>query len=81
MARKEIREQVVGQMVAVGLEASKNGKDPWAAIESTFPGTPADVIADAWVKVSDGETEAWWNSVEKTIDGEIIRRAIVSVAE
>lgn len=64
------------QRADVMRDGDYRGVDPWRAAETAFPGTPTDVIAAAWVDYEDRKTEAWWQQVEKTIDGEIIRRAL-----
>lgn len=78
MARQEIREQVIAQIAQVMAEGEALGRDPMAYAHEKFPGTPTMVMADAWVKFDDQREGAWWDAVEKTIDGEIIRRAIAA---
>jgi len=81
MARQEIREQVIAQIAQVMAEGEAIGHDPMAYAEEKFPGTPMLVMADAWSRFDDAKEQKWWDSVEKTIDGEIIRRAIGKVGE
>lgn len=72
----EIRRQVMARIIEVGAAASAAGDDPWAAMQTAFPGLPVSVLAEAWVDVDAAETERWWNSVETTIDADLVKRAI-----
>lgn len=74
--RKEIREQVVAQVIEVIKQARDNGEDDMKAVSRTFPGLPEQVYWQAWSDLEDAELNAWWDTVEKTIDGEIIKNAI-----
>lgn len=75
-----VREQVLAEMVAIGRQAAARGHDAYAAIEATFPGAPTQVVVEAWLKTEDEAVEAWWQGVEKTIDGEAIRNAVTTVS-
>ncbi|MBX3536552.1 MAG: hypothetical protein KF735_02845 [Chelatococcus sp.] len=75
-ARNDIRRQVVAQIIGVMEKAEAAGKDVWEAAEAAFPGTPIGVITDAWLDFDSASEERWWQSLEKTIEGEIIRNAI-----
>lgn len=77
MARQEIRDQVIGQIMQVMLAARERGQDEMAVARNTFHGTPDGVLWEAWIKIDSDEQNAWWSAVEKTIDGEIIRRALI----
>ena len=77
MARREIREQVIAHIVDVMMEGDDLGRDAMAYAEEKFPGTPMLVMADAWARFDGQKEAAWWDSVERTIDGEIIRRALI----
>jgi hypothetical protein len=46
------------------------------ALRQAFPGTPDMVFYEATTAVDFAEVEDWWQSVEKTIDGEVIRLAL-----
>ncbi|MDF2809894.1 MAG: hypothetical protein K0S56_925 [Microvirga sp.] len=81
MDRAEIRKQVLAQIIAVMADADEQGRDTVEAAKAAFPGTPEDVIWSAWVEFDNAKTEAWWQQVERTIDGEIIRRALSSRGE
>lgn len=75
--RDEIKKAVLAQIIEVMDLADKAGVDTWKAAEQAFPGTPTDVIAEAWCKFDNAKTEAWWKQVEQTIDGEIVKRAML----
>lgn len=81
MADKQLREDVVSAMAAVAYEAEKAGNDGWKAIEDKFPGTPSEVFAVAYVRATDQATEEWWQQVERTVDVEAVRKAVVAVAD
>ena len=74
-----VRTEVKAEIIAVCREAKAKGDDGWKAVEARFPGIPPDVVAEAWLAVEDEATEAWWQTVERTIDGEIIRNALAKV--
>ncbi len=76
--RSVTRQQVMAHIISFMAEAEQRGLDPWKAAEHAFPSIPGDVVAAAWVELDARKTEAWWQAVEKTIDGELIDRAITS---
>lgn len=75
------RQQVMAEIIIVGRKAKSQGLDPWKAIEAAFPGIPTDVTAEAWLDVEEEATEAWLQSVEKTIDAEVIRNALAKAGQ
>jgi|GEM_PF-6978393 len=78
---EQTRRDVISAMAAVGYEADRQGANGWKAIETTFPGTPIEVVAEAWSIASDRATDEWWRQVEATIDGEAVRKAVLAIAE
>lgn len=76
LTSKEIREQVLDQIAAVVFNGDRQGLDSYAMAVKTFPGTPGSVIAEAAAIAWGREEEEWWATVEKTIDGEVIKNAI-----
>ena len=74
--RKEIKEQVLAQVIEVIKQARANGEPEMEVIKRTFPGMPEDIYWQAFCALDSAEVDAWWESVEKTIDGEIIKNAI-----
>jgi len=71
-----VREQVIAQISEVLAEGMELGRDPFAYGKEKFPGVPIEVITDAWLRAENAATEKWWQGVEKTIEGEIIQRAL-----
>jgi hypothetical protein len=47
------------------------------AARQAFPGTPEAVLYECWWALEDQQVEAWWRSLERTIDGEVIRNALL----
>lgn len=74
--RKEIREQVFAQVIEVIKQARANGEPEMDVIKRTFPGMPDTIFWEATCALDFAEENAWWEAVEKTIDGEIIKNAI-----
>ena len=68
------RKEVIDELAKVAAEAMERGEDGVAAVQAM--GVPMDVAVQAWVIADDARTERWWEAVERTIDGEIIRRVI-----
>lgn len=71
-----IRRQVLAAIVSCMSEAMQQGRDPLAAARCKFPGTPVGVLGEAYYEASEAEEEAWWQTIERTIDGEVICNAI-----
>jgi hypothetical protein len=73
----DIREQVILRIAEVIRAAQEAGEgDGVAAARRAFPGTPEDVLHAAWWRVEEARTEEWWQQVERTIDAEVIDRAL-----
>jgi len=75
---KQIRAEVLEALKDVVRHAKKQGLDGSEAARRAFPGTPEGVIAAAWWDVEEEAEAAWWDSVERTIDAEVIKRALVA---
>lgn len=73
-----IRKQVLAQLVAYMATAQAEGCDPYSAAEEAFPGTPVAVLGEAWAELDCLNVEAWWQTIEKTIDAELIVRALAA---
>lgn len=73
--RPEIREAVLAQ-IADAMEGATGAVEAVRMAQQRYPGTPSTVCLDAWNRRRADATEAWWATVEKTIDVEIVRRAI-----
>lgn len=78
-SRQEIRKQVEERIIQVLADAEASGLQPHEAtklVEQKFAGTPDMVIIKAQVEFNRRKEEAWWQTVENTIEGELIERAI-----
>lgn len=76
MARIETKAAVLAAMTSIGREAKAQGDDAWTAIAKAVPDAPSDVVAEAYLALEDEASAAWWEQVEKTIDGELVRHAL-----
>ena len=70
------RKQVMASLIEEADEIMKNGGDAFSILGERYPGMPTEVVTEAWLEACNRETERWWDSVEKTIDGEIIKNAL-----
>ena len=74
------REQVLHEIAMVIRKAQDAGQGDGIAIaRSRFPGTPLMVLIEAETRVDMERTEEWWAAVERTIDGEVIRKSIATL--
>jgi hypothetical protein len=73
-----IREEVMELLVDTARIAEENGLDAIKEIERQYPGTPEMVVIFACAELDHRKKEAWWKQVEKTIDGEIIKKALAT---
>jgi len=79
---RELREDVVNAMAKVAYDAIKagaKGTAPYAIVGELFPGTPDMVIIDAVTRAEMQCDEEWWQMVEDTIDGEVVKKAVALV--
>ena len=74
--RPETKREVMAHIISLMAEAEASGLDPWSYAAAKMPGVPSDVIADAFCQFENDKTEAWWQSVEKTIDAEVMCLAL-----
>ena len=72
-----IRLQVIEQIIKTIEAAERYGKNDFHAVMATYSGTPEGVYWEAWVALQYRREEAWWQAIEKTIDGEIIKAALI----
>lgn len=73
------RQQVKASIIACIADAQAWGLgDGVHAARLAFPGTPESVLWECWAELDGDQVEAWWQSVERTIDGEIIRNAVAA---
>lgn len=79
--RAELERHVRAAVIVFVKErmAETGETSPWGmsgAIEAAFPGIPNDVVWDAIITIDGEAAESWWDSLAKTIDGEIVRNAL-----
>ena len=70
----QTREEVIDELAKIAAEAMERGEDGMKAVEAM--GVPTDVAVQAWMIADRAQTERWWQQVERTIDGTVIRKAI-----
>lgn len=75
-----IRDEIMAELVSAAREGMALGAAMPRYVMEKFPGTPEIVATEAWMKAEAADVETWWKSVERTIDGEIIRRALAITA-
>jgi hypothetical protein len=77
-ATSNIREQVMDEIMTTIRTAEDAGQDGCAEARRVYPAVPAGIISEAYARVDLARDEAWWVGVERTIEGEIIQRAIAA---
>jgi hypothetical protein len=70
------RKQLMALIVETMVQAMKDGRDPWKVTAAALPGTPRMVLGEAYGEASCAKVENWWDQIERTIDGEVIRSAL-----
>lgn len=75
------REQLERELLATMCRHLKEVKarssiDLYDELEKAFPSVPDLVRWEAIAQFEFKEIDCWWETLEKTIDGEILRRAI-----
>lgn len=77
---RNIRQQVLNHMADVAKADIDQGGSGFGAIERAFPGTPIEVVTEAWLMADNQSVDEWWQMVEKTIDAEAVAVAVKKVA-
>ncbi|MFD6316889.1 hypothetical protein [Methylorubrum thiocyanatum] len=78
---KHLRDQVRAEILTVMAAAQEEGRDPCRAARQAFPGVPDGVVWELSADLLGLEEEAWWQQVERTIDGEVIRNAVAKAGQ
>lgn len=76
MVRQETKDAVIAEIANVAYQAIKKGNNPRKVVDRTFPDVPLMVKVEAMTLAEMQSDDDWWEQVEKTIDGEIVRNAI-----
>ncbi|MGU3326104.1 hypothetical protein ACLBXB_04125 [Methylobacterium mesophilicum] len=74
--RITVRDQVKAAIISTMAEAERDRRCPLAAAEAAFPGVPMVVLGACYGEMLADEEDAWWQQIERTIDGEVIRNAV-----
>lgn len=74
--RRKTQDALVSTLLAFARE---NGLVAWqdeAKLKAAFPDLPEIFFIDVWTKMDVAETDAYLDALSKTVEAEIIRRAI-----
>lgn len=74
--RRRTQDALVSTLLAFARE---NGLVPWKdedKLAAAFPDLPEIFFIDVWTKMDMEETDAYLDALSKTVEAEIIRRAI-----
>jgi hypothetical protein len=76
---RNTRRQVRAEIIHTIAEAQAAGfGDGVAAARHAFPGIPEAILWECWSELDQDRQEAWWQRIERTIDGEVIRNAVAT---
>lgn len=70
-----VREQIKAAVMKVMDDAENIGRDPMIAARQAFPDFPEGALWECWAEWDTFRMEAWWQSMEKTIDAEAVNGA------
>ena len=76
--RWQLEKEVEAAVIEVMLKARAEGRNEEAAVKQAFPGVPGTVIVGAEMELMHREENAWWETLERTIDVEVLHRAIAA---
>lgn len=71
-----MRDQIMAALIAEAIEIGKDGGDAQSELKRRYPDMPPSIIAGVWWEAQEAIDERWWQSVERTIDAEVIKNAI-----
>lgn len=74
----QVRKEVLEHIIDVVREGDELGLDGLKYARSKLPDVPEMVVAEAWCEHEHRKIESWWQSVERTIDAEVIRNALAN---
>jgi hypothetical protein len=77
--KSDTRRQVEAEIIKAIAEAEARGIEGVGAARRAFPGVPDSVLYELWAEFDYQRTEAWWQDLERTIDGEVIKNAVAKV--
>ncbi len=76
-----IRQQIKAAVILVMDDAENAGKDPITEARRCFPDFPAAALWECWADWDTHRLEAWWQSMEKTIDAEAVNIAALRLVK
>lgn len=76
ISRDDLRKQVVLTMVEACRAGVQQGKSYFDVLIDDYRDVPTDIIFEVESIMGREKDEAWWATVERTIDAEIINGAI-----
>tara|TARA_R110000803_G_scaffold96261_1_gene164371 strand:- start:798 stop:1040 length:243 start_codon:yes stop_codon:yes gene_type:complete len=76
-----IRKEVMAHFVEIAENAEKSGADGLVTLQKQFPDVPVSILAEASVEATMNADEAWWQQIEKTIDVEMMKKALEGKGE
>lgn len=77
-ARQQVKAEIIRMIADAQAAGLGNGV---AAVHRAYPDIPEMILWECWTDLDLQRQDAWWETIERTIDGEIIRRAIASPVE
>lgn len=76
-----IRQQIKVAVISVMEDAESVGKDPITEARRCFPDFPEAALWECWADWDYGRLEAWWQSMEKTIDAGAANKAALRLVK
>ncbi|WP_062112212.1 hypothetical protein [Aureimonas sp. AU40] len=73
-------DEIKAEIFKVVFEAEAAGLDSLQAYKNAFPSAPDGPYWEAWACVESAKEKAWFDAMVRTIDGDTIRRASVTMA-
>ena len=78
--RLTVRQEVKAAIIGVMAEAERDRRCPLAAAEAAFPGVPMVVLGACYGEMVSDQEDAWWQRIERAIDGELVQRAVTAAS-
>lgn len=69
------RRQIKAEVIKVMADAENIGRDPMDAARKSFPDFPEAALWECWGEFDTYRLEAWWKSMEKAVDAEMVKAA------
>lgn len=72
-------DEIKAEIFKVVYEAEMSGQSSQEAYKTAFPGAPDGPYWEAWASVESAKEKAWFDAMARTIEGDVIRRASITV--